>query len=298
MAILKAAKHRVPMLLALLLAGCGQSSAPPSPAPADAAKRIVSLAPHLTEWVFAAGAGDRLVGTVEYSDYPAAAAEVPRIGDAFRVDYEAIGLLRPDLVLAWRSGTPRETVVRLQSLGFRVVELDAGRLEDTVQQLRAIGRLTGTGSAAEGTALELEAAIAALQARYSGRAEVAAFIQIESEPLFTVTGAHLISDIIASCGGRNIFADLPGVAPPVSMEAVVAANPDVILATGTAGETDWMQRWQGLTQMTAVQRGQLYTLDRNLITRSGPRIVDGALEVCAALDRARDNPAGAPTSAR
>jgi iron complex transport system substrate-binding protein len=279
-----AARSLWPALIAVMLIACEQP--PVEPLPADvAAIRIVSLSPHLTELTFAAGAGQQLVGVVEFSDYPAAAADIPRIGDAFRVDYEAISLLHPDVVLAWRSGTPREIIERLRSLGYRVVELNAGQLEDIVKQLLAIGRLAGTESAAQIAAANLQAKIAALRARYRDQPSVSVFFQISSEPLFSITGAHVISDIIELCGGRNVFAELSGIAPPVSVEAVAAADPDIIMATG--GDSNWTERWQRLTQLKAVQREQLYNIDRDLISRPGPRMIEGAVEICEALDKAR-----------
>ncbi len=275
-----------PVLIAVILIACEQPPVEPLPT-AVAAIRIVSLSPHLTELTFAAGAGQQLVGVVEFSDYPAAAADIPRIGDAFRVDYEAISLLHPDVVLAWQSGTPREIIERLRSLGYRVVELHAGQLEDIVEQLLAIGRLAGTESTAQIAAANLQAQIVTLRARNRDKPSVSVFFQISSEPLFSITGAHVISDIIKLCGGRNVFAELSGIAPPVSVEAVAAADPDIIMATGGHGDSNWMERWQRLAQLKAVERKQLYTIDRDLISRSGPRIVEGAVEICAAMNKAR-----------
>lgn len=280
----------MPLFLAAFLLTCGQPYAQSAAATYDgAAERIVSLSPHLTELTFAAGAGQKLVGVVDYSDYPAAAADIQRIGDAFRVDYEAISLLNPDLVLAWRGGTSRETIERLQSLGYRVVELDAGRLEDIIEQLLVIGRLAGTEAAARLVATKLEREITTLRASNSNKPPVSVFFQISSEPLFSITGKHVISDIIDLCGGRNVFAALPGLAPPVDVEAVVAANPDVIIAPGKQGDSVWMERWRSLAGLAAVQGGHLYTVDRDLISRSGPRIIDGAVEICTALDKTRAN---------
>jgi iron complex transport system substrate-binding protein len=281
-----AARSFWPVLIAVILIACEQPPVEPLPA-AVTAIRIVSLSPHLTELTFAAGAGQQLVGVVEFSDYPAAAADIPRIGDAFRVDYEAISLLHPDVVLAWRSGTPQEIIERLRSLGYRVVELNAGQLEDIVEQLLAIGRLAGTESAAQIAAANLQAQIVTLRVRNRDKPSVSVFFQISSEPLFSITGAHVISDIIELCGGRNVFAELSGIAPPVSVEAVAAADPDIIMATGRDGDSNWTERWQRLTQLKAVQREQLYTIDRDLISRSGPRMIEGAAEICEALDKAR-----------
>ena len=212
----KCAGHSLLVLaIAMALTACGQTPAQSS-GPANAgAHRIVSLSPHLTELTYAAGAGTQLVGAVAFSDYPAEAKSVPRIGDAFRVDYEAIGLLHPDIVLAWRSGTPREIIERLRSLGYRVIELDATRLDDIADQLVTVGNLAGTQSVAQIAASNLTTQIETLRLRYRDKSPVSVFFQISSEPLFSVTGAHVISDIITLCGGRNIFAGLAGIAPPI-----------------------------------------------------------------------------------
>ena len=162
-------------------------------------------------------------------------------------------------------------------------------LDDITEQLLAIGRLAGTDSAAQIAAQELASEITTLRTRNRNKLPVSVFFQISAAPLFSVTGKHVISDIIEVCGGRNVFAALSGVAPPVDMEAVVAADPDVIIAAGKQGDIAWMDRWRRLTELTAVQRGHLYTVDRDFISRSGPRIIAGAVEICAALDKARAN---------
>jgi len=275
------------IILSAFLLACEQPDRQSAIATDDVAERIVSLSPHLTELTFAAGAGQRLVGVVDYSDYPEAAVAIPRIGDAFRIDYEAISLLNPDLVLAWQGGTSRETIQRMRSLGYRVVELDAGRLADITEQLLAIGRLAGTDSAAQVAAAELTSEITTLRTRNRDKRPVSVFFQISAEPLFSVTGKHVISDIIEVCGGRNVFTELSGLAPSVDMEAVAAANPDVIIAAVRQGDTAWMDRWRRLAQLTAVRLGHLYSVDRDFISRSGPRIIDGAVEICDALDKAR-----------
>jgi iron complex transport system substrate-binding protein len=263
-------------------------------APVDArlagpAQRIVSLAPHITELVFAAGAGDKLVGVADYSDFPLEAQQIPKIGDAFRVDYETIALLNPDLILSWQSGTPREIVERLQALGYSVVELEPDSIEDIVAELERLGELAGTVDVANLRAATMRSEIDALRAKYAGTKPLSVFFQISAEPLFTVAGAHVISDILELCGGRNIFAGLPGIAPPVSTESVLAAAPDVILATLQGDEHGWMQRWLVWKQIPAVAAGNLYEIDRDLISRSGPRIVQGMRQVCEALADARVN---------
>ena len=221
------------ILLAWLAAGPALAAEPPS--------RIVSLAPNVTELLFAAGAGSKLVGASEWSDYPEAARALPRIGDSFRLDYERILALSPDLVVAWETGTPGDRVERLRGLGLRVVSVGVETLDDIPRAIEELGRLAGTVAEAAAEAAALRRGIEALEAEYGGRAPVTVFVQLDEQPLFTVTVRHLISGMLALCGGRNIFADLPGVAPAVDLEAVLARDPQVILVT--AARVDPVNHW-------------------------------------------------------
>ncbi len=262
---------------ALLLIGQGAGAA---------VLRIVSLAPNLTELAYAAGAGQMLVGTVEYSDYPEAARALPRVGDAWRVDAESVLALRPDVVLAWTSGTPESTVARLESLGVRVVEIPTFRLADVATALRTIGHIAGTGTVAEEAATNFDAAIARLRAARAGAPRLSVFIEIDDEPLYTVNGHHIISEVVELCGGRNVFAELPQLAPAVGLEAVLARDPQVILTTDDT-IADPRAMWQRWARLTAVQSGTIYSMASDTLTRATPRLTIGAREVCAALDDAR-----------
>ncbi len=253
---------------------------------AAAQPRIVSLAPNLTELAYAAGAGGTLVGTVEYSDYPDAARALPRVGDAWRVDPERVLALRPDLVLAWPSGTPVDTITRLESLGLHVVSIPTYRLADVATALRTIGRIAGTSDIADASATEFDARVRQLRADHAGAPSISVFIEIDDEPLYTVNGRHVISEIVELCGGRNVFAELPQLAPPVSLEAVLARDPQVILSTDDT-ITDPLALWRRWTRIAAVRDGTIYSMSSDTLTRATPRLADGAREVCAALDDAR-----------
>jgi iron complex transport system substrate-binding protein len=272
---------------ALFLMGCEPAEQQRPPVANQAATRIVSLSPHITELVFAAGAGEYLVGVVEYSDYPPAAADLPRVGDAFRVDFEVISLLQPDLVLSWKSGNPVEIVERIRALGYRVVETEPQGLESVAAQLQLIGELAGTSSFADQAAATLRKRITELGRNSAEREPLSVFWQISADPYFTVTERHIINEIIELCGGQNIFADVSGVAPTVTLEAVLAEQPDVIIASVAPADAAWKEGWQRWAQLPAVQQNHLYGVDPDLISRAGPRIVDGAEQVCAALEDAR-----------
>jgi len=262
------------------------------PAAEGAARlRIVSLAPNLTELAYAAGAGSTLVGTVEYSDYPEAARALPRVGDAWRVDPERVLELRPDLVLAWSSGTPGDTVARLESLGLRVVSIPTYRLADVGAALRTIGKIAGTTAVADAAAAKFDAGIGRLRAAHATAPPLDVFIEIDDEPLFTVNGRHVISEVVQLCGGRNVFADLPQLAPPVALEAVIARDPQVILSTDDT-IADPKALWRRWTRVAAVRDGTIYSMPSDTLTRATPRLAEGAREVCAALDDARKKAAG------
>jgi iron complex transport system substrate-binding protein len=259
----------------------------PSCALADApARRIVSLAPNLTELVFTAGAGDRLAGVDSVSDYPVAVRGLPRIGDAFQIDYERVLALQPDLVLAWVSGTPEPAITRLQRLGLRVERVEVSSLTDIADAIRRIGALAGTGATAGRAADEYLRRIAQLRARRSRVEPVSVFYQISANPLYTVSDRHLISEVIALCGGRNIFAGIGQLAPPVSPEAVLERDPQVILA-GDGAEDDPLAMWRRWPRLQAVRGGHLYTVRADHLARATTRVVLGAQQVCALLDQVR-----------
>ena len=271
---------------ALALAMLGIAGLVPSIATAKPAERIVTLAPHLAELVHAAGAGERLVGTVEWTDYPPAAAALPRIGDAFRLDLEALAALAPDLVLAWKGGNPDHLLEQLELRGYRVVALAPERLDDIGAQLLEIGRLAGSQQVAVAAAARYRAELEALRREQAGKSSLEVFYQVSWRPLYTVGGRQLISELITLCGGRNIFDDLGELAPAVGIEAVIARNPQVILASDAQrAELEEWRRWPGIE---AVARDNLYTVDGDLVVRASPRMLAGAAQLCEALDRARE----------
>ena len=219
------------------------------------ASRIVSLAPHLTEIVFAAGAGDKLVGVVSYSDYPPAALEIPVIGSYNNINYEALVALQPDLVLVWNSGNGPELAERLQGLGLNVFVSEPKRLPDIARSLNKIGTLSGTLPVAEQAAADYLSRYQALKVNNSNKAQVKVFIELWHEPMMTVNGTHIISDSIELCSGVNIFADAIPLVPRINVESVVRGDPDVIIATGMADERpEWLDNWLIWPDLSALNR--------------------------------------------
>ena len=252
------------------------------------ARRIVSLAPHITELLFAAGAGDRVVGNVEFGEYPVAARTLPKVGGYSRLDLEAIVALKPDLVMGWESGNAQAAVSRLRSIGLVVHISQPNRIEDIAGELELVGKLAGVEASANKAAAAFRERYANLVARFSKRPPVDVFYQVWKQPLMTVNGNQIISDAIRLCGGRNVFAQLPVLAPTVTVEAVIAANPEAILASGMGdSRPEWLDDWKRWKTLTAVARDNLYFVPPELIQRHTPRILEGTEILCTHLEKTR-----------
>lgn len=289
----------IPLLLAAVAGATAAGASPVELPQADGtvlelprpAARLITLSPHLTELVYAAGAGDRIIATVAFSEYPPAAAELPRIGDAFQLDLERILMLGPDLVLAWDSGNPRPAVARLQSLGLPVWVSEIHRPEEIALMLERIGRAAGTEEAGQVAAAEIRRRIEALAATYAGRPQVSYFYQIDARPLYTIGGDHLIAHSLALCGARNVFAMAGALAPQVTREAVIAADPQAFLAPSLQPGDDPLAEWREWPTLRAVQAGALYLLTADAISRATPRLLDAVATACRLLHQ---QPGGTP----
>lgn len=250
------------------------------------AQRIVALAPHLAEVVFAAGAGARLAGVSAFSRHPTEAARLPVVASHGRIDIERLIALRPDLVLAWRSGNSPLQIDRVQRLGVRVFATEVGALPDIPRIVRLVGALAGSGAVAEARARRLESEIADLRGRYAGARRVTVFLEIWHRPMLTVNGAHLIGDALRLCGGRNVFAAAKTLTPLASREEVLGARPEAIVTGGLGSEVQ--QAWRGLEPVPAVRNRRIYAIDPELLHGQGPRAIEGVRALCERLDLARN----------
>ncbi|MBF0213197.1 MAG: cobalamin-binding protein [Magnetococcales bacterium] len=258
------------------------------------AQRVIALAPNLTELLFAVGAGGQLVGVADHSDYPPEARQIPRIGGYDRFEPERVVALRPDLVIGWESGNPLHTLEALERFGLTVFRTDPRRLEHIPGELERLGLLTGHEAEARDAAHAFRVRHAALETRYRDASPVSMFYQVWHQPLMTINGAHLISDVIALCGGVNRFASLPDLAPVIELEAVLTANPEAIVASGMGeARPDWLDQWRVWSPLTAVTRDNLFFVPPDLLQRHTPRILDGAERVCEHLETARRHRPGA-----
>jgi len=254
---------------------------------AKPAQRIVALAPHIVEMVYAVGAGDKLVGAVSYSDYPEAAKALPQVGTYKDFSVESILRLKPDVVLAWSSGNGAAKPEQLASLGLPVYYSEPESLEGIGLALEKIGRLSGAPNA-QAVRQSFDDTLLTLRQQYSAQTPVSVFYQVWNQPLQTLNGEHVISDVMALCGGHNIFSGAAALAPQVSVESVLRANPQVIIASGM-GESrpEWLDEWRAWPQLSAVAQQQLYFIPPDYIQRHTPRILLGAKLMCEQLQQAR-----------
>lgn len=255
---------------------------------AQAPKRIVSLAPHATELLFEVGAGNRIVGAVAHSDFPEEAKSIPRVGGYRSLDMEAIAALRPDVIVAWPSGNTPAQVEKLKQLGLPIYLSDSKRIADIASALERMGALTGNPEAGKQAAARFSQKHEALRAAYAGRPPVRVFYQIWNSPLMTVSGEQIIGDTIRLCGGENIFAKLPTLTATVSLEAVLQADPESIVASGMAAQRPaWLDDWKRWPRLQAAKNDQLHFIPADFINRPTPRLLQGAEQLCKILDGAR-----------
>ena len=252
------------------------------------AERIVALAPHIVENLFSAGAGAKLVGTVDYADYPAQARDITRLGSAYAWSLESVVAMAPDLVVLWGSGNGMSALPQLERLGLTVYVSEPRALGDISASIRDFGLLAGTSATAEKNASQFDSRMDTLRSEYRRRKPLSVFYQIWNRPLQTINGEHMISAVIELCGGRNVFANTQQLAPQVSLESVLERDPDAIVASGM-GESrpEWLDTWRQYPQLAAVQSGALLHIHPDLIQRPTVRIAQGAESLCSQLETVR-----------
>lgn len=253
------------------------------------ARRVVSLSPHATEMIYAAGAGEQLVGVTRFSDYPEAVRAIPVVGDFRQIDLERVLALKPDLLLVWSGGNPPKQIAKLSEAGIPVFYSNPRRLEDIPDNMVRLGILTGHEATARKAAHTWRRKLKELKAQYRNRSSLRVFYQVSDVPLFTLNGRHIVNEIIEVCGGRNVFADLSVIAPHVSTEAVLAANPEVIVSSRGMGTEDGLSGWKRFRTLDAVRYGNLFRIDPDWLDRPGPRMIAGVGMMCKKLDEGRKN---------
>ncbi len=259
------------------------------------AQKIISLSPHITELIYSAGAGEKIVAVDDYSNYPESAKSIPRIGDANHLDIEKILSLQPDLIVAWGSGqSHNQFIEQLIHLNLTVYISSPEDLEAIPHTVENLGKLAGTYDYAKHKSQIFRDELANIINEYSGQASVSVFYEIWNQPLFTINGQHVMSKVIEICGGRNVFAELPILSPEVNIEAVISANPDVIIASGVVSGSDdgdqrppWLDDWLQWPTIKAARNNHLYHIPPDLIHRQTFRILRGTRILCEQLQSAR-----------
>ncbi len=256
----------------------------------EPAKRIVSLSPHNTELLFAIGAGDKLVGVVDYSDYPEQAKSIANVGGYSKLNIERIVSLRPDLVVGWHSGNLARSLEKLKKLGLTLYLTEPEGLADIINSMRKLAILTDTQTSAQQAIDKFEGTINQLKQQNTNKQKIKVFYQVWEEPLYTLGGTHFSNEIFQLCQVENIFYDIKEKAPIVSVESIIQRNPDFIITGKRHGERSleqWQNTWAKWTQMTAVKYQQLYFVDADIFTRSSPRAALAAERLCAIANNVR-----------
>jgi len=260
------------------------------------AQRIISLAPSVTELLFSAGAGSKVVAVVDYSDFPESAKELPHVGGYTQLDIERILALQPDLVIGWKSGNHPDTLEKLRQLGLPVYTTETRYLEQIPVTLEKFGRLAGTSTIAKKEAEHFRLTLQKLKEQYQDKAPVKVFYQVWNKPLITINKENLINQVIGVCGGQNVFAELSNIAPRIDIEAVLKVNPDAIVASGMRVERpEWLDEWKDWPAINAVQKRQLHFIPPGHIQRQTVRVLLGAEQLCQQLDQTRHRIAASST---
>ncbi len=252
------------------------------------AQRVITLAPHLTEMMYAINEGNKIVATVSYSDYPEQARQIPRLGSYENVKLESILAYQPDLILAWNSGNNMDQLAEMERFGLTVYRDFPKTIEDVAKTLKNIGALTGSKSSNR-LAREFLDNLSGLKKKYRNREKIKVFYQFWDNPIYTVNGQHFINDVLNVCGLENVFSDLAQLSATVNREAIIKANPDMIIAAGMDGvHTDWIEKWKKWPEITAVKINNLFTINPDLLHRHTPRMLIAAREICLYADQARN----------
>jgi iron complex transport system substrate-binding protein len=252
------------------------------------ANRIVALAPHIVENLYSAGAGKKIVGVVSYSNYPLEATQLQQVGSYNAFSLETIASLKPDLIVMWGSGNGMQALQKLEALEIPVFVSEPRQLSDISRDIRLLGKLAGTQKIANAQAMRIEQEFAKLATEFSSQTELTVFYQIWNNPLQTLNGDHLISQIIELCGGKNIFWDTKNLAPKISIESVLLRNPDIIVASGMSQtRPGWLDEWQAYPSLQAVKNNALFFVDPDHIQRPTARVVAGAESLCNKLNSVR-----------
>lgn len=251
------------------------------------ASRIIALSPHAVEMLYAIGAGEQIVAAIERSDYPAAANDIPRIGNYTGIVIEQVIALKPDLIVTWNSGNKINQIEQLEAMGYPLYNSDPKTLDDIAIDLLHLGELTGREQQAGEVVNRFRQELSQLRSSYQDQRPVDVFYQLWSAPMMTIANGSWIQQLIEGCGGRNVFADAATAYPQISLENVLLKQPEVILIPGDHNQPTQSFDWQQWPQIPAVKQQHIYYLDGDLLHRATPRALLGMADLCQQLDKVR-----------
>lgn len=250
--------------------------------PLTAAERVISLAPSMTEMMLELGAGERLVGVLDAGERPPALARLPSVGRLGQFEVETLLSLQPDLILLWPGSIAPAQREQLAAFDIPLFEAEPRRLEDIADQLEALGVQVGRAEQGRLLAIGLREQLAELRSQYRRAEPLSVFYQVWDRPLYTLGGQQIVSDALRACGARNVFADLELAAPQVSLEAVLARDPQVILVS----QPELAAAWQAWPQLRAVRHGQVWAVPDRGLERPSLQMLEATRQLCQLLQRA------------
>ena len=252
------------------------------------AQRIIALAPHAVELLYMLGAGDRIVATTEYADFPEAAKDIPRIGGYSGIQIERVLELKPDLIIAWKGGNKDQDIEQMQALGLPVYLSITKRLDDIPKEMLSLGNKLGLQKTAQQHANAFNLKLKQLRDENKDKPNVKVFYQLWSEPLRAMAAGSWINELITGCGGVNIFDDGALDYPQVSIETVLLQKPDVIIIPSQHGsKIEAGDKWADWPEIPAVKNKHIYFINGDILHRFSGRILLGMQAVCDVLDQAR-----------
>lgn len=250
--------------------------------------RVIALAPHIVESLYAIGAGDQIIGTTAHADYPKAAEDILRVGNYARLQIEKIIQLNPDVIIAWKTGNPSDDLARLEKYHLKVIYSDPQTLEDVGNELIMLGKITGREAAANSVAERYLTKLKNIKQTYAGQQKVSVFYELWSRPLRTVANKAWPQQQIALCGASNPFADAKDDYPSIGLEQVLVTLPQVVVQPSQhSAESPDGLNWPQWQHIPAVKNNFIFRPNADKVHRMTTRMLDEVLVLCEQIDKAR-----------
>lgn len=258
--------------------------------------RIIALSPHSVEMLYKLGAGERIVATTKFSNFPSEAENIPRVGGYNGIQIEKILALKPDLIIAWMDGNKIEDIEKMEALGLNVYRSTTRSLKSVSDELIKLGNMIGLPDSGQKAAQAFNKRLELIRSENAQKAPVSFFYQLWDEPLRAMAAGSWINTVMTHCGGKNVFNDTALDYPEISIENVLISAPEVFIIPSHHGShTASTEKWLKWPEIPAIANGQIYYIDGDLLHRFSTRVLDGMAQVCSAFDKVRANRAALNT---